>query len=305
MTKRVIFNADDYGLSDQTSRAIIDCFRKGILSSTSILSCQPFLTEAQVGWLREDDAIGKGVHLSLTLGRPLNRALLKYAEVVDPEGIFRTSYCNLLNFCCFSEKWKDILSAIEIEFDLQIRRVIDCGFQVDHLDSQHHIHMIPPLSEIVGKLAAKYGIVHIRHSVESLHYVAGQPGLWKNIKAVNILKGAVLEMLGRGSRGHAPRIQFFGVLFSGRTSCDYLAALFRSFTDSDCCEIAFHPGYVEGALSPEQQRYAKFLKDTSRQKEIDILIGNRLKDLLNSYNVSLCRYGDINVDEFVSKTHGN
>ena len=72
MTRRLIVNADDSGLTSGVSAGILGAHRHGIVSSTTVLTTAAIDAES-VSALRDSD-LGVGIHLNLTLGRPLSRA---------------------------------------------------------------------------------------------------------------------------------------------------------------------------------------------------------------------------------------
>ena len=82
MTRRLIVNADDFGLTPGVNAGILGAHRHGIVSSTTVLTTAAIDAES-VSALRDSD-LGVGIHLNLTLGRPLSRA----RSLVDADGRF-------------------------------------------------------------------------------------------------------------------------------------------------------------------------------------------------------------------------
>ncbi len=71
----LIVNADDFGQSAVVNRAILDCFQKGLISSTTIMANMPGFDEAVELALAKGLQQNIGVHLNLTDGEPLVSAL--------------------------------------------------------------------------------------------------------------------------------------------------------------------------------------------------------------------------------------
>ena len=71
----VIVNADDFGQSVNVNRAIIDCFQKGLISSTTIMANMPAFDDAVDLAIENGFHQTVGVHLNLTDGEPLVSAL--------------------------------------------------------------------------------------------------------------------------------------------------------------------------------------------------------------------------------------
>src|SRR5207244_10737724 len=80
MMRRLIVNADDFGLTPQVSAGILTAHRHGIVSSTTALVTVA-IDDDSVGALR-DSGLGVGLHVNLTLGRPLSRG----RSLVDAKG---------------------------------------------------------------------------------------------------------------------------------------------------------------------------------------------------------------------------
>ena len=70
MKKRLIINADDFGLSHGITDGILLTHRKGLLTSTSLMVNQP-ATEYAVRRAPEVSNLGVGIHLNLTEGSPI------------------------------------------------------------------------------------------------------------------------------------------------------------------------------------------------------------------------------------------
>ncbi|PYN51665.1 MAG: hypothetical protein DMD94_24820 [Candidatus Rokuibacteriota bacterium] len=82
MMRRLIVNADDFGLAPQVSAGILTAHRHGIVSSTTALVTVA-IDDDSVGALR-DSGLGVGLHVNLTLGRPLSGG----RSLVDAKGRF-------------------------------------------------------------------------------------------------------------------------------------------------------------------------------------------------------------------------
>ena len=68
---RLIVNADDFGMAPAITDAIIDCHRRGIVTSTSLMANLPAAEHA--AWrAQEVPGLGVGIHLNLTQGPPLS-----------------------------------------------------------------------------------------------------------------------------------------------------------------------------------------------------------------------------------------
>ncbi len=70
MGKYLIINADDFGLTGEVTSGIIDAFKTGVVTSTSVLINE--LIYEKISFNKSDCAnLGFGLHLNLTQGRSI------------------------------------------------------------------------------------------------------------------------------------------------------------------------------------------------------------------------------------------
>ena len=92
---KLIMNGDDFGITRGVNAAMIDCFSKGYLSSTSMMVNMPAAKEASE-LMKAYPKLSVGIHLNLTVGKPLtdcpslvkadgtfNKNMLKDSSMVD------------------------------------------------------------------------------------------------------------------------------------------------------------------------------------------------------------------------------
>ena len=68
--KKLIMNADDFGLSEAVNYGILKGFQDGILTSTTIMANMPGFDHA-VEMAKQHPEMHIGVHLNLTCYKPL------------------------------------------------------------------------------------------------------------------------------------------------------------------------------------------------------------------------------------------
>ncbi len=66
--KKLIVNADDFGMTEGNTIATIMCHETGILTSTTLMVNMPFAPLA-VNLAKRHQNLGVGIHLVLTVGR--------------------------------------------------------------------------------------------------------------------------------------------------------------------------------------------------------------------------------------------
>lgn len=129
--KRLIVNADDYGRTASISRGIRYAHLHGIVTTTTAMMNHPAALSDVRAATAECPALGLGVHLTLTSGRPL-RSPAQVPSLVNSEGGFLT----LEQFTSASTRVSP--AEVRAEWRAQIELFLTTGATLDHLDSHHH-----------------------------------------------------------------------------------------------------------------------------------------------------------------------
>lgn len=147
---RVIFNADDFGLSKGVNLGIIEAYRSGVVRSTTMMADMPGFDHA-VLLAGANPGLAIGVHLTLTAGRALGGI---YRTITDGNGQFfnQTEFMDKAGTGVLDPR------EIEREFELQIERIRSAGIRPDHFDSHHHVHMQKDVLPVFLNLAKKYRV---------------------------------------------------------------------------------------------------------------------------------------------------
>lgn len=219
VTKYLIVNADDLGISIPVNLAIRRGFREGIVTSASLLANMPAFGHAVEEVIRPNPGLGVGVHLSATSGPPVlppERVPL----LVDAQGsCFRRGFVGLWRLL-HSKRREAALCQIQEELAAQVERAEALGLQIDHLDGHQHVHMIPGLFDLVVGLARTRRIA-VRVASEAFRLRQRGPiGVFACLANAGILKSAVLNHFARVNRRKWPNIlktdHYFGALDTGR-----------------------------------------------------------------------------------------
>ena len=156
MTRRLIVSADDFGLHEAMNRGVIEGYEEGVVTSTSLVPCGAAFDDACAA-ARSRPGLDVGIHLTLVEERPLlGREALR---TLAPEGRLPEGYAAL--FIGLAAGRIDA-AEIELELDAQIRRALDAGVRVTHLDSHQHTHFFPGIGPILCRLALRHGIPAVR-----------------------------------------------------------------------------------------------------------------------------------------------
>lgn len=144
MIKRLIVNADDFGMTSGVSRAIVEAHQKGIVTSTTILAnCDDKVLEEAVELSKQNPNLGIGAHLVLTMRAPI---LKDQPDLIDNMGNFRFNYDDM------DEIDPEL---VYLEWKAQLDRLSQ-HFKLTHIDSHHHVHMHKTLQPIARRLSKEY-----------------------------------------------------------------------------------------------------------------------------------------------------
>jgi chitin disaccharide deacetylase len=139
VSRTLIVNADDYGLTRGVSRGILEAHRHGIVTSTTLIVNRP-IDAALLDDLKSS-ALGVGLHLNLTLGGPLADPK-RVPSLVDAEGKFIRDAREAAARANRDEARIELGNQIDA-----FRRLI--GRFPTHLDSHHHVGRHEPILELV------------------------------------------------------------------------------------------------------------------------------------------------------------
>src|SRR5215469_14808131 len=145
MIRRLIVNADDWGLTRGVSEGILAAHRHGIVTSTTVLATAALDPEL-VARLR-DSGLGVGLHVNLTLGTPLTRG----KSLIDGHGRFVRDARHAAARAAAADVRAEVDAQVA-KFTKTLRR------PPTHLDSHHHVGLHPPVREVVLEAARALGV---------------------------------------------------------------------------------------------------------------------------------------------------
>lgn len=155
MQNKIIINADDFGLCESCSKAIIEAFKQNLISSATAMANGEYIKEAYK--LAEENGFVDriGVHIVLTEGKPLTEKI-KNDPFFCENGFFHGKINRM-------KRPNQIqLDEIREELSAQIEKLRDLGFSISHADSHHHIHTDVFFIKTIERVLIKYGINKIR-----------------------------------------------------------------------------------------------------------------------------------------------
>ena len=184
-----ILNADDFGISKASNKAVLESYNNGILKSVSLIPNGEAFEEAINEVIPQCPELGVGIHLNITDGLSICEDI---ESLTNSELKFNNNFWKIL-FKAYNPNEKDFLAQVEREFRRQIEKVMS-KTKVTHLDSHQHVHAIPPIFDLVCRLAKEYEIKQVRTHYEKFYFV---PDIYKYLNfnyLKNIFKTTLLSL---------------------------------------------------------------------------------------------------------------
>lgn len=279
MKGALVVNADDLGVSKGATLGILRAHREGIVSSASLAVTTPYYEHALNECVLPCPDLGIGLHFTLTSGKPLSSAS-DVPLLVDEKGFFRWRFLSLLLATSVSNNQK-LLEQIEIELEAQIKRLITDSIQLDHIDGERHIHLIPAIFERVVAAAKRHSIPFIRlgKDIGTVHVKLGD--CCSLVFGGGLAKSGLLSYLSALNRqrlgsGLAYAEHFASYLYTGRIN-KLLSLLLQSNPPDGVLEIMVHPGLPEKSLSLAlgNEELERYLASNDRVLELESCIEAR------------------------------
>lgn len=154
--KGLLINADDFGMSENVSSAIISLGKKGLLRNTSILTNFDAF-EVSIKDLKNTE-ICAGLHFNVLDGIPISKRTLHTNLVGDNGRFLRSPYILYKNILIKKIREKDI----EVEYRAQIEKLLEKDINITHINGHQHIHAFPIINRLTIKLAKEYHIPCVR-----------------------------------------------------------------------------------------------------------------------------------------------
>jgi hypothetical protein len=284
----LVVNADDLGIHPRINAGILSAYRRGILTSCTMLTTTAYFDETIRDYVRPR-ALPIGIHLSLTLGTAV-AAHRDVPDLVDELGNLKLGADRLIVGSFKDELGVALLPQIRREFAAQLGLARDHGLQPTHADSHQHVHMNPAIFRLVEELLPRFGIDRHRFSREAFHPFVLGPDLPAIIRRNNLAKWALLRWRAARLEPKLARTDdFFGVLYSGAVTPHAILALLRRAAPGRSLEICIHPGFPAPQNVNDYPRpgYNAFISAAARQTEHDALTDPSLAALVRERGLVL------------------
>ena len=266
--------ADDYALAPGVSRGILEALDAGALTATSVMTTSPDWYQAASGLQPFVGRADIGLHLNLTLGRPLGTM---------PRFAARGSLPTIGAVVAAARRGHLPLDELAEEIDRQLEAFgAGHGRPPDHVDGHQHVHVLAPVRRLLIEALRRRGWAPwLRDSADRPLRILRRGSTL--VKAAGI--AALAEGLSAASRraglatndGFAGFSSFKSTTAYGEEFARYLKAPGRRHL------VMCHPGYVDEDL----RRLDPVLE--SRERELRFLLSGDFRSLLQRDGASLGR----------------
>lgn len=158
----VLVNADDFGLDENRSMAILDAYNDGWITTTTAIVTMPWFNKAIALSRKLPLYDNIGLHLNLTEGKPLTEAIQKSPLFCDEDGNFNAYFHHTKKYRLWLPEFER--RAVQEEIEAQLTVYCQSGLCLFHLDSHHHVHTDLSIATLLLPLAKKAGFRTIRRS---------------------------------------------------------------------------------------------------------------------------------------------
>lgn len=271
MNAKIIFNADDFGISKGVNAAIKKAYDEGVLNSASLMINQKYATDA-VQMSKNMPNLMLGLHVNLTNEYPAAEPK-RISLLVDKNGKFKNGFLKLLLLSIFRpRKFKQ---QVRIEVEAQVEKAHQMGINLTHIDSHRHVHMIPAVFDVFEEIMQKYNIKKTRVINENLFMT-----IKTNKDKSWIIDGGLIKYA---------LLLFFYMLNSYKSSTYFYTILYTCKLSKekfkqvhipegyDSVEVMIHPSITKIDQDHKEDIFDENILSVWRDKELDTLLDKNIK----------------------------
>lgn len=248
--RRVILNADDFGLTEGVNRAIGELAAAGVLTSATLMASGPACDHA-VGIAHMHPQLGVGCHVVLLDGNPVSQPQ-QVSTLVGRAGSLRDS---LAHFVFDLQRGKIHAADIEHEATAQIRKLQAAGIRVTHIDTHKHAHMLPRVLLPLLRAAAACNVHAIRNPFEPSWSTRLTPAPLLRRMQIALLRHACHARFLHMVQHHGLHTTdgTLGIAATGTLTAKTPTALLNH-APPGTWELVLHPGYDDAQLAATRTR---------------------------------------------------
>ena len=274
--RRLIVNADDFGLASGVNEGVQEAVEAGVVTSATMMVNTPGFDDAVRRAAGLGARLGVGLHFNLTTGAPVAPAAA-VRSLVDAAGRFLPLAALLRRALAGGVRPDEVRREAEAQF----ARLRAAGIAPTHADSHRHVHAFPAMRGAFAAAAAAAGVRAVRRPLEPL---------WaRPANAAGVVKRALLAAAwaapSRGPRPVPGTASFRGIVLLGVTSFEAdLLALLDALPEGST-ELMVHPGRNDPSVAGWDTYIAE------RAVELAALVSAPVRGRFGRGDLVLTRFG--------------
>ena len=275
--KRVVFTADDFGLSESVNEAVEQAHREGLLSTASLMIGGPAAHDA-IRRAKSLPNLHVGLHVVVIEGASVRPSAVR--GLVDAAGDFsRDQFGASVGYYFRPRKRRQLASEIRSQYSAFQKT----GLRLDHVNAHKHMQMHPVVGRLMVEIGKDFKLPAIR--------VPYEPAAPMSRSGTSVgFGGQALNFWSDLLRFRATRAGLqvndaaFGIAWSGHMTTDRLLRLVPHLPDG-LNEIYFHPATFRDA------RLQSLMPDYEHEAELATLLSPELRAALDQAGVQRTTYG--------------
>lgn len=293
--RRLIVNADDFGITPGVNRAIIEAHERGIVTSATLMANSIAFDSAvhsAQALAQRNPQWSVGCHVVLVDGEPLSPPE-RIPSLLGPQDGAARFRNQMGSFALAALAGRIAEAEIEAEASAQIGRLQNAGITVSHIDTHKHAHMFPSVLRPLLRAAREHGVTAVRNPFEAplplpVSRIVRDLGLCKRFAQMSTLRtfapGFRREVAARGLRTTDGCL---GVLVTGVLDFDLFLQIASAIPEGTW-EFVCHPGYNDADLTNVRTRLR-----ASREQELQVLTSSEAREALKRRGVELISYHEL------------
>lgn len=301
---RLILYNDDFGVSYGLTDAVRESYLNGTTTATSIRTNGFAFNYAVNEVLPAIPDLELGLHINLTEGPP-DAPLSKVPLLTNGTGYYKRTF---QHYYFSAKRNKELLKEIRVDIEAQFQKANDHRLGINHVNGHQHIHMIPPIFEIVCQTARDNGIRYVRIPFEPFFTCPTLHDTFFMIRRFNLAKHFLLNSLSKHAfkrlkyYGLTCVDRFVGVLYTGKMTVQAFRHAIMKLREYNVhvAEILFHPANIDCSedMKEKGRRVPNYYYSKERCTEKENLLSQEMSELLKSQNIKLITHAHLSQISF-------
>jgi predicted glycoside hydrolase/deacetylase ChbG (UPF0249 family) len=291
MKRKLIINADDFGLTKGVNLAVSECAEAEVLRSATLMPNGEAYDDA-VKTAKRLRGFGFGIHFVLSGLRPVLPAC-KLHGLAGPDGLLPSDPVGLLTKIV---RRRSLIDDIRKELFAQAEKVFASGLSITHFDSHKHVHIIPVVLDIMIEIARRFSVTAMRNPFEA----EGALRFFNDVEKSERTKFLKQYAEARASTVWRPYFRarvrragiqtpavLYGVSPTGFINEKVVRRICRMMKPG-VSELMIHPGILDADLVRSKTRLLN-----SRAREKRLFESGKIKELFDRHQIGLSHFGEI------------